>query len=68
MDTEALKKNFEEQLLQTDKQISELEANLEKAKEYKLKLQGGLETLTLLENDGKQEPPAPEGLVEVEEA
>lgn len=49
MDTEALKKNFEDQLLQAEKQISELEANLEKAKEYKLKLQGGLETLGLLE-------------------
>lgn len=48
MDTEQLKNNFEEQLLQTEKQIAELTANLEKAKEYKLKLQGGLETLTLL--------------------
>ncbi len=48
MDTEALKKNFEDQLLQAEKQISELEASLEKAKEYKLKLQGGLETLALL--------------------
>jgi ferritin-like metal-binding protein YciE len=48
MDTEQLKKNFEDQLLQTEKQISELEASLEKAKEYKLKLQGGLETLLLL--------------------
>jgi hypothetical protein len=48
MDTETLKKNFEEQLAATEKQIAELEANLEKAKEYKLKLQGGLETLTLL--------------------
>lgn len=58
MDTEALKKNFEEQLLQADKQIAELEANLEKAKEYKLKLQGGLETLGLLEE--KSEAPAEE--------
>lgn len=48
MDTEALKKNFEEQLVQADKQIAELTSNLEKAKEYRLKLQGGLETLTLL--------------------
>jgi hypothetical protein len=36
MDTETLKKNFEEQLATTDKQIAELETNLEKAKEYKL--------------------------------
>jgi hypothetical protein len=49
MDTEQLKKNFEEQLASADKQITELEANLEKAKEYKLKLLGGLETLALLE-------------------
>jgi hypothetical protein len=54
MDTETLKKNFEEQLSQAEKQISELEENLFKAKEYKLKLQGGLETLSLLE--GNSEP------------
>ena len=48
MDTDQLKKNFEDQLFQTEKQISELEASLEKAREYKLKLQGGLETLLLL--------------------
>jgi hypothetical protein len=60
MDTEQLKKNFEEQLLQVEKQITELEANLAKAKEYRLKIQGGLETLALLEDDGRQEPPAPE--------
>ena len=49
MDTEQLKKNFEDQLLQTDKQIAELQTSLEKAKENKLKLQGGLETLLLLD-------------------
>lgn len=48
MDTEQLRKNFEEQLASADKQISELETNLAKAREYKLKLQGGLETLDLL--------------------
>ena len=48
MNTEELKKNFDEQLAQTEKNISELEANLAKAKEYKLKLVGGLETLDLL--------------------
>ena len=55
MDTEQLKKNFEEQLIGAEKQIAELEANLEKAKEYKLKLQGGLETLGLLEEQNKPE-------------
>lgn len=49
MDTETLKKNFEEQLATTDKQIAELEGNLAKAREYKLKLEGGLETLGLLD-------------------
>jgi hypothetical protein len=55
-----LKQNFENQLENVTKQIIQLEGDLEKAKEYKSKLQGGLETLALLEDDGKQEPPAPE--------
>ena len=49
MDSATLKKNFEEQIETTDKQIKELEENLTKAREYKIKLQGGLETLGLLE-------------------
>ena len=57
MDPSALKKNFEEQIATTEKQIAELEENLVKAKEYKIKLQGGLETLGLLEVEGA----APEG-------
>jgi hypothetical protein len=60
MNTEALKKNFEEQLATTDKQIAELEENIAKAKEYRLKLQGGLETLTLLEEPAAEEAPAEE--------
>ena len=58
MDPAALKKNFEEQIATTVKQIAELEENLQKAKEYKIKLQGGLETLGLLE--GGPEAPAEE--------
>ena len=58
MDPSALKANFEEQIATTDKQIKELEENLQKAKEYKIKLQGGLETLGLLE--GEPEAPAAE--------
>lgn len=54
MDAAKLKANFEEQIGKTDTQIAELESNLEKAKEYKLKLVGGLETLGLLEQ--KEEP------------
>ena len=49
MDPAQLKKNFEEQIANTVKQITELEASLVKAKEYKIKLDGGLETLKLLE-------------------
>jgi len=61
MDTTALRKNFEEQIATTDKQIVELESNLSKAKEYKLKLQGGLETLDLIdpkEEESNEESPA----------
>lgn len=65
MDPAQLKKNFEEQIASTEKQIAELEENLKKANEYKIKLQGGLETLGLLEGEGaapegEPEPPAAE--------
>jgi hypothetical protein len=60
MDTEQLKKNFDEQLATTEKQIAELETNLAKAREYKLKLQGGLETLDLLNPPKEEEAPAEE--------
>ena len=62
MDSATLKKNFEEQIETTDKQIKELEENLTKAKEYKIKLQGGLETLGLLEEEA--EAPAEETAAE----
>jgi ferritin-like metal-binding protein YciE len=60
MDPAQLKKNFEEQIATTDKQIRELEENLAKAKEYKIKLSGGLETIGLLtgEEEAPTEPPA----------
>ena len=60
MDPAALKKNFEEQIATTEKQISELEENLTKAREYKIKLQGGLETLGLLESDSDSDVPTEE--------
>ena len=62
MDPEQLKKNFEDQIATTDKQIRELEENLAKAKEYKTKLSGGLETIGLLTGEGEapaEAPPAP---------
>lgn len=58
MDPTTLKKNFEEQIATTVKQIGELEENLKKAKEYKIKLEGGLETLGLLEADADSDVPA----------
>ena len=51
MDPAQLKKNFEEQIATTKKQILELEENLTKAKEYKIKLEGGLETIGLLSGE-----------------
>ena len=56
MDPAQLKTNFEEQIGKTDAQIVELEKQLEKAKEYKLKLVGGLETLGLLEQGDAPTP------------
>lgn len=56
MDTATLKKNFEEQIATTEKQIAELEDSLVKAKEYRIKLQGGLETLGLLEEKEEETP------------
>ena len=58
MDPAQLKANFEEQIATTEKQIAELETNLVKAKEYKIKLEGGLETLGLLEEKPEEEAEA----------
>ena len=58
MDPAQLKTNFEEQIGKTDAQIVELEKQLEKAKEYKLKLVGGPETLGLLEQENAPAPDA----------
>ena len=66
MDTEQLKKNFEEQLSKADKQIADLEENLVKAREYKLKLQGGLETLELLNPPAEKEEEPTGSLTEQE--
>ena len=65
MDPTQLKKNFEEQIATTVKQIGELETNLTKAKEYKIKLEGGLETLKLLEEKAEETAvPSPEAPAE----
>ena len=59
MDPAQLKKNFEDQIANTVKQITELEASLVKAKEYKIKLDGGLETLKLLEEKPEEAAETP---------
>lgn len=59
MDTEQLRKNFDDQLAQTVKQIGELKENLRKAEEYKIKLEGGLETLNLLNPPEEEAAEAP---------
>jgi hypothetical protein len=55
MDPVSLKENFTNQIKTVEDQIKQLEADLEKAKEYKLKLLGGLETLELLTKEPETE-------------
>jgi hypothetical protein len=57
MDATALKENFTNQLKSVEDQIKQLEADLEKAKEYKVKLLGGLETLELLTKQEEESEP-----------
>ena len=64
MDPTKLKTNFEEQIAKTETQIKELEDSLKKATEYKIKLQGGLEKLGLLEQDEAATPDAAPASVE----
>ena len=52
-----LKTNFQNQLKEIDEKIAQIQSELEKAKEYKLKLQGGLETLELLEQQETETSP-----------
>ena len=59
MDTTQLKENFQTQLKEIDVKISQLQEELNKAQEYKLKLQGGLETLELLSKE-PEDIPVPE--------
>jgi len=55
MNTETLKTNFNNQLKEAEGQIAKLKGELEKLEEYKLKLQGGLETLELLSSQEETE-------------
>lgn len=52
-----LKTNFQNQLKEIDEKITQIQEELVKAKEYKLKLVGGLETLELLEQQAEGETP-----------
>lgn len=49
------KQNFETQLKEANERISNLKLELEKLEEYKLKLQGGLETIDLLRSNNTEE-------------
>ena len=60
---EELKENFTKQLEELDVKIKDLENQLAQAREYKLKLVGGLETLALMEDT--PEEPVEESSVEV---
>tara|TARA_R100000005_G_C4967297_1_gene181603 strand:+ start:1095 stop:1313 length:219 start_codon:yes stop_codon:yes gene_type:complete len=71
MDPASLRIEFEKQLKESDTKIAQAEEQLAKLKEYRLKLQGGMETIDLLSpkteeqvatSDGPPEPttPAPE--------
>lgn len=58
MNSETLKTNFNNQLKETEGQIAKLKGELEKLEEYKLKLQGGLETLELLSSQEEEQEEA----------
>jgi hypothetical protein len=55
MDTSELRKEFARQLKDYEFQIKKGEEELSKLREYKIKLEGGLETLDLLEKNSTQE-------------
>ena len=68
MDPASLRIEFEKQLKESDTNIAKAEEQLAKLKEYRLKLQGGMETIDLLipkteeqvaTSDGPPEPTTP---------
>ena len=64
-DTSKLRGEFEAQLKDVDAKIAKVKEELVRLNEYRTKLQGGLETLGLLdEQNGAQENPAEEAAPE----
>jgi len=60
MDTATLRKEFEKQISDADQKVEAAQRSLNQLKEYRLKLQGGMETLELLDgNDTAQAPQPP---------
>ena len=51
---EELKTNFTKQLEELEEKIKKLEEQLNTARDYKLKLVGGLETLALMDENGEE--------------
>lgn len=62
METKKLKSEFEQQIKDANERIAKSEAELARLKEYRTKLQGGLETIALLEEGVSEEetPSQPE--------
>ena len=62
METTKLKSEFEQQIKDANERIAKSEAELVRLKEYRTKLQGGLETIALLEEGVSEEetPSQPE--------
>lgn len=67
MDTAQLKENFKNQLAEIDSKIANIQEELTKAQEYKLKLQGGLETLDLLSQEPENIPVPEVDVTEIED-
>tara|TARA_Y100000004_G_C8584749_1_gene273940 strand:+ start:219 stop:431 length:213 start_codon:yes stop_codon:yes gene_type:complete len=63
---EELKENFTKQLEELDVKIKDIENQLTQAREYKLKLVGGLETLGLMIDNGEELEESPSDSSEVE--
>jgi hypothetical protein len=67
MDTTQLRENFKNQLEEIDGKITKIQEELTKAQEYKLKLQGGLETLDLLSQEPENIPTPEVDVTEIED-